>query len=71
MVYSDVNASPEPTSVLGIVICDNFHLLPEKYMNTLEITMYIVVELHVNIQIMTLRNQWYSWRKKNNAGTRL
>ena len=68
MVKLDVNDSPEHVSVLGIVTYEKIHHLPE-YMNTLEITEHSVVQLHVNIQIMTLRNQWYSWRKKHNAGT--
>ena len=30
MVNADVNASPEPVSVMGDVICDDLHLWPEK-----------------------------------------
>ena len=38
MVKTDGNASPEPVSVVGDVICDDFHLWPEKFLKTLEIT---------------------------------
>ena len=30
MLNADVNASPEPVSVIGDVICDELHLWPEK-----------------------------------------